>query len=115
MTNTYNHAERELEILSKTTTDAVILEFKDEILALCEKFRQSGQSGSSASLVAAALSKAIKTLCLQETIAPLTGEYDEWTEVGTMNDGQPEYQNNRESAIFKDSKEGGEPIILTQW
>lgn len=96
MTNTYNHAKRELEILSKTTQEAIILDFHDEILALCEKFGQSGQSGGSAPYIAGALSHTIKTLCLQQTLAPLTGEDDEWGLVA-----EDLYQNNRESALFK--------------
>jgi hypothetical protein len=52
MTNTQSHAKRELEILFKTTPDAIIREFETEILALCEKFGQSGQSGGSAPFTA---------------------------------------------------------------
>jgi len=96
MTNTQSHAKRELEILFKTTPDAIIREFETEILALCEKFGQSGQSGGSAPFTAGALSHAIKKLCLQQTIAPLTGEESEW---GTVADGFN--QNNREGAVFK--------------
>lgn len=101
MTNTQSHAQRELEILSKTTPDAVILEFKDEILALCEKFGQSGQSGGSAPYVSSALSSVIRKLCMFETIAPLTGEDDEW---GRIDFGSGmEYQNRRCSSVFKDT------------
>ncbi len=102
MTNTQSHAKRELEILFATTPDAIIREFETEILALCEKFGKSGQSGGSAPFTAQAISHAIKTLCLQETIAPLTGEDSEWTDVTEMNDGEIMYQNNRNSAVFKD-------------
>lgn len=96
MTNTQSHAKRELEILFKITPDAIIREFEPEILALCEKFGQSGQSGGSAPFTAGALADAIKKLCLQKTIAPLTGEEDEW---GTVADEIN--QNNRDSAVFK--------------
>jgi len=96
MTNTYNHAKKELEILFETTPDSLIKGFEPEILALCEKFGDSGQSGGSAPYTAYALSNAIKKLCLQESLAPLTGKDDEWTEIG---DG--EYQNKRDSAVFK--------------
>jgi len=96
MTNTQSHAKRELEILFKTTPDAIIREFETEILALCEKFGQSGQSGGSAPFTAGELSHAIKKLCLQQTIAPLTGEESEW---GTVADEIN--QNNREGAVFK--------------
>lgn len=105
MTNTQSHAKRELEILFKTTPDSIIREFETEILALCEKFGQSGQSGGSAPYTAGALSQAIKKLCLQQTIAPLTGEESEW---GTVADGVN--QNNRESAVFK--SDDGKPYYL---
>lgn len=105
MTNTQSHAKKELDILFATTPDAIIREFEPEILALCEKFGQSGQSGGSAPVTAGALSDAIKKLCLQRTIAPLTGEDSEW---GTVADGIN--QNNRESAVFKN--EGGKPYYL---
>jgi len=101
MTNTQSHAQVELDILSKSTPDAVILEFKDEILALCEKFGNSGQSGGSAPYVAGALSSAVKKLCLQETIAPITGIEEEW---GSSFDNDGTLQNKRCYALFKDSK-----------
>lgn len=110
MTNTYSHAERELDILSAASTDPenrpIIEPFREEILALCEKFGNSGQSGGSAPYTASAISQAIKKLLLQETIAPLTGKDDEWNDVTLMNDGKTMYQNNRCSAVFKDGKDG---------
>ena len=99
MTNTQSHAQVELDILSKSTPDAVILEFKDEILALCEKFGNSGQSGGSAPYVAGALSSAVKKLCLQETIAPITGIEEEW---GSSFDNDGTLQNKRCYALFKE-------------
>ena len=105
MTKTQSHAKRELEILFKTTPDAIIREFETEILALVEKFGDSGQSGGSAPYTAGALSSAIKALCLQQTIAPLTGEDSEWGDI-SENDVEKSYQNNRDSAIFKVGKDG---------
>lgn len=104
MTNTQSHAQVELDILSKSVPDAIILEFKDEILALCEKFGKSGQSGGSAPYTASALSSAVKKLCLQETIAPLTGEDSEWCDVTEQSNGEMLYQNKRNSAVFKDEQ-----------
>jgi len=109
MTNTQSHAKRELEILVANATDPdnrpIIEEFIPEILALCEKFGNSGQSGGSAPYTAQALSQAIKKLCLQETIAPLTGEESEWTHISELS-GEVLYQNNREGGVFKDGKDG---------
>jgi hypothetical protein len=110
MTNTQLHAKKELEILIANATDPnnrpIIEEFIPEILALCEKFGNSGQSGGSAPYTAQALSQAIKKLCLQETIAPLTGEDSEWTNVSERGDGTIMFQNNRDGGVFKDGKDG---------
>lgn len=106
MAYTHTHAKRELEILAKTVPDAIIAPFKNEILALCEAFGSSGQSGSSAPFTAAAISQAVKTLMMNETLAPLTGEDHEWIDVTVMNDGKTMYQNNRDSRVFKDGKDG---------
>jgi len=99
MTKTQTHAQHELDILAATTPDALILEFRDEILALCERFGQSGQSGGSAPYTAGAIAEAVKKLCLHETIAPLTGEDAEWFYLGY--DDSLAYQNRRNSAVFK--------------
>ena len=110
MSNVGLHAKRELEILSATETDPnnrpIIEEFKDEIIALCEKFGNSGQSGGSAPYVAKALSQAIKHLCMFEVIAPLTGNDDEWNDVSDLGNGELMYQNKRDSRVFKDGKNG---------
>jgi len=110
MTNTYKHAEKEFEILEKTVEDAIIAPFKDEILALVEKFGQSGQSGGSAPFTAGSISKAVKELCLQNPICPITGIDEEWNDCSDMGGDTPKsrsmYQNNRASAIFKDGKDG---------
>lgn len=106
MTNTQSHAKRELEILAKTTPDALVVEFTPEILALCEAFGKSGQSGGSAPYVASAISQAVKKLMTFETLAPITGEDEEWTDVTQINDGESMFQNNRDSRVFKDGKNG---------
>jgi hypothetical protein len=109
MTNIGLHAKRELEILSATADGCdrpIIEEFKDEIIALCEKFGNSGQSGGSAPYTASAISQAIKKLCMFEVIAPLTGNDDEWFDVTEINNGESMYQNNRDSRVFKNGKDG---------
>lgn len=104
MTNTYLHAKRELDILAATVSDAIAIDFREELLALCEKFGNSGQSGGSAPYVASALSQIIKPLLLQETVCPIQGTDDEWVDVAQEN-GLPMYQNNRCSALFKNGKD----------
>lgn len=106
MTNTQSHAKRELEILAKTVPDAIITPFNNEILALCEAFGRSGQSGGSAPYTAAAISQAVKTLMMNETLAPLTGEDSEWNDVTEMSSGETTYQNNRDGRVFKYGKDG---------
>lgn len=99
MTNLRLHAERELEILEQTTPNTIIGPFKNEILDLCERFGQSGQSGGSAPFTSTALAQAIKKLLMFETITPLTGEDGEWVEVG--DDDWNVFQNLRDSRVFK--------------
>lgn len=108
MSKTKSYAEHELEILIKTTPDAVIRDFVPEILAVCEAFGNSGQSGGSAPYVAGALSQAIKSLCLQKPICPITSIDDEWNDVSEISDepNKTLFQNNRCSAVFKQT---GEP------
>lgn len=60
MTNIQKFAKRELDILEATTPDAIITPFAKEILALCEAFGKSGQSGGSAPYTASAISQAVK-------------------------------------------------------
>ena len=93
-----------MDILCKLGKDPenrpIIEEFIPEILALCEKFGNSGQSGGSASYVATALSQGIKKLCLQEPICPITGISEEWNNVSRIDNKTTLYQNNRCSALF---------------
>lgn len=105
--NTYLHAKRELTILSASCKDPenrpVIEDFTNELLELCDRFGKSGQSGGSAPFTATSLAHAIKKLCLQEPICPITGVDEEWTDIAEINGGVTMYQNNRCSAIFRDN------------
>jgi len=106
--NTYHHAKAELEILSLYSTEPdnrpIIEPFREEILALCEKFGRSGQSGGSAPITATVLANSIKKLLLQEPISPITGIDEEWILVSEEDGGL--YQNIRCSALFKQGKNG---------
>lgn len=105
MSNLLTHAERELDILTATHKDPdnrpVVEPFRKEILALVEAFGNSGQSGGSAPISARVLSHSIEKLLLFTPIAPLTGEEEEWNQVG-----DDDYQNNRCSAVFKKANVG---------
>lgn len=105
MTNTQIFAKHELDILAATVPDAVVIPFTEEILALCEAFGKSGQSGGSAPFTATAISQAIKKLLLQEPICDVTGYESEWVDVSQMCGGSITYQNKRCSALFKDGVE----------
>jgi hypothetical protein len=66
-------------------------------LELLKVFAEQGHSGSSAPYAVALFEK----LAMWKPIAPLTGEDDEWNEVG-----EGTWQNRRNSAVFK--KEDGQ-------
>ena len=100
MTNTQKFAKRELDILEATTPDAIITPFAKEILALCEAFGKSGQSGGSAPYTASAISQAVKKLMLQEPICDVTGHESEWVDV-SQDMGKTMWQNSRCGGLFK--------------
>jgi hypothetical protein len=102
MSNTQSHAKKELEILRLRIPDAIILEFENEILALCAAFGNSDQSGASAPYTAGAISEAVRKLCLQMPISDIIGDDYEWADQREYNDGKLMYQNYRCSALFKD-------------
>lgn len=104
MLNTKSLAEQEFEILEQKYSDAIVLEFKDEILNLVDKFGNSGQTGGSAPYYAEIISSAVKKLCLHETLSELTGEDDEWNDISLYSNEEKGsiFQNNRNSALFKD-------------
>jgi len=101
MNNIRKHAETELEILFNLEPEHLLIEFREEILNLCEKFGNSGQSGGSAPYTALSLSNIIKRLCLFESVTPILNIDNEWTDVYDET-----YQNKRCSALFKDSRDG---------
>jgi len=107
---TLEHAKKEFEILenwdkSNEDNKPIILEFKEEILALVGAFGKSGQSGGSAPYTASAISQAVKKLCLHEPMGPITGDSSEWTEIAEESD-KPLFQNNRLSSVFKEGEDG---------
>jgi|SaaInlStandDraft_3_1057020.scaffolds.fasta_scaffold51016_1 hypothetical protein len=97
-----NRLRAEFEILNENVKDAIVSPFEDEIIALVEKFNNSGQSGGSAPFTASAVSQAVKNLCLQEPLYGIMNTPEEWNddiEAGT-------FQNNRLSSVFKHSADG---------
>lgn len=69
----------------------------EHILKMVNVFAEEGHSGFSAEYAISILQKLLRF----EPLSPLTGEDDEWNEVG---DGH--YQNKRLSRVFKKGKDG---------
>lgn len=103
MNNTKAHAQLELRVLYENNKgkedELVIEEFFPEILAICEKFGNSGQSGGSAPYVAKQLVSVIEKLCLQKPISPISGIPEEWVKISDVG----VYQNKRCGALFMDN------------
>ena len=113
MTNTAKFAKQELDILAATVPDAVVTPFAKEILALCEKFGKSGQSGGSAPFVASVISQTVKKLLLHDPICDVLGHESEWMEIGLeMGSKEPVYQNVRCGGLFKDGSLDAKPHYL---
>ncbi|WP_128547223.1 hypothetical protein [Larkinella soli] len=104
-TSTAKFAEKELSILIASSDDPgnrpLIEEFIPEILALCEKFGLSGQSGGSAPYAAGAIADAIRKLCLFQPLCPITGMDEEWFNVTDLGSEGQLFQNCRLSSVFK--------------
>jgi hypothetical protein len=101
MSNLAKHAHKEFYAAGWCTEDG---KFKDEmqqaicqdVLDLLELFGNQGHSGTTAPYALSLFDK----LARWGIIAPLTGEDDEWSEVG---DGV--FQNNRCSHVFKTNEQ----------
>lgn len=108
MSKTKTYAQHELNILCKTAGSEpderpIIEEFIPEMLALIDKFGESGQSGGSAPYTANAICSALKKLMLQKPLCVITGIDEEWCDMSNYGDKGTNYQNNRCSALFKNS------------
>jgi hypothetical protein len=99
------HAERELKLNREYhgINDSLLNEFHDEIISLCDKFGNSGQSGGSAPYYAKAISKAVEDLCMFKNLSPLMGDDREWNDIREWNQGSSRLQqNNRVFSVFKE-------------
>ena len=98
MGNLEKHAKLELELAGLFDKDSDYEGMlADAVMGLIKVFAKQGHSGASASMVSDLFNK----LSRYKTITPLTFKDDEWSQ---CSDGL--YQNIRNSAVFKDSKEG---------
>lgn len=92
MSNLVNHAKHELALLGSGEPDEMSEAMNAHILKMVETFADEGHSGFSASYAVSVLEKLLR----YEPLQPLTGEADEWNEIG-----EGEYQNRRCSHVFK--------------
>jgi hypothetical protein len=98
--NLLKHARKELQVAGLFGKDSDYNGgIAKAVIELIEVFSNQGHSGCSAGMVRRIFNK----LSNYETITPLTGKDNEWnlTDIGTNC-----YQNNRNSAVFKDGKDG---------
>lgn len=103
MSNYKTNFEKEFELL---LSDSIIQKYKQPIKDLIEIFANEGHSGASAAFMSSIISQSIKKLLMFEPISELTGKDSEWTEVNTSPEGVTTFQNKRESAVFKENKDG---------
>lgn len=98
MSNLVKHAKNELKLAGLFDKDS---DYNGGLgiatLELIKTFSKQGHSGTSAALVTSLAEKLMR----YGPLTPLTGKDNEWTEV---TDGM--YQNNRDSRVFKNSKDG---------
>lgn len=92
------HAKHELELSGIFDKDADYGgALAESVMELIEVFSKQGHSGFSADMISDLFNK----LSRFKPISPLTGKDEEWCEIG---DGM--FQNKRNSAVFKDGKDG---------
>jgi hypothetical protein len=98
------HAKMELEIAGLFDKKGDFYEGATgkSVMELIELFSKQGHSGMSAPMVASLFHKLAK----YESLQPITGKDEEWSDVRDLGDGKPWYQNKRCSGLFKDGKDG---------
>lgn len=103
-------AESELDRIGMTadSEDEMNVAMREHILRMVQAFADEGHSGFSANYAVNCLEKLLR----YQPLSPLTGEDDEWTEVG---DGV--YQNKRCGRVFKENGEAYDidGIVFWEW
>ena len=94
MSNLVEHAKKEFEILGWPGDCEMQKMICDNVIELLTVFSNQGHSGSTAPYAL----NLFKKLSMFNTIAPLTGDDDEWLDV----DGEGLLQNRRDGTVFKD-------------
>jgi hypothetical protein len=100
-----DHAQYELDRLLKKAgakgETPVIQEFVPEIMALVQKFADSGQSGGSAPFTSGAILDTLQKLLAQEPLGGVENDPDEWGEESSYGS----FQNHRLSSVFKETQD----------
>lgn len=105
MNNLQRHFQREVDIMRKSVDedDQLIIEpYINDIHKLLETFGNEGHSGASAPLAASVIAQTIKAVLGFQILSPLTGSDDEWNDISEIH-GSSLWQNNRDSAVFKNA------------
>ena len=113
MSNLLKHAERELKFIGYDGKDEYNNMAKAAIMELLTTFANQGHSGFSANYIVNLFNKLAK----YETLSPLKGNDDEWSNVSDMSgDRKTLFQNNRDGRVFKndDGAFFTEAIIWTE-
>lgn len=97
----YDHAENELNLIGMTedSPDEMNRMMRKHIMHMIKEFSEEGHSGFSASYAIGILEKLLRF----DPLTPLTGEDNEWVDVGYSDGSTPLYQNKRASRVFKDA------------
>ena len=101
------HIKTEMEILKRTSPDSLLIPYENAILDLASTLQGQGHSGASAAYTIGAVSEAVRALLSFQTIAPLTGDDDEWANISDCySDDEEWFQNKRDSRVFKNGTTG---------
>lgn len=100
-----DHAQYELDRLLRKAgakgETPIIQEFVPEIMALVQKFADSGQSGGSAPFTSGAILDTLKKLLAQEPLGGVENDPDEWGDEASSGS----FQNHRLSSVFKETQD----------
>ena len=110
MSKLTDHAKRELEHIGAFTKDSDFYEGMtgNAVMELIEVFDKQGHSGMSANIVLRLFNK----LADFKPISPLTFDDSEWHTRTRFDKDDDTYQNERDSAVFKEGKTGRPHYIL---
>lgn len=108
-----NKAQYELDRLLKRAEEKgetpLVKEFVPEIIALVQKFADSGQSGGSAPFTAGVITEVLRKLLAHEPLGGVENSEDEWNDISDIegvDEGTGTFQNSRLSSVFKEGKDG---------